>query len=148
MRKQQSASMYPYVTVGKTYNGQGYGIEAKNSGNGLARVESYKIHIGKQYFDDWTDVLNTIAPEVKTINYSLISTSGNIRNQMISPGEIKNLIFLKWTDETRKLEPAFQNLEVEICYSSLLGDHWVISDGIPNEISQSCQVNLSEEFNP
>ena len=148
MRKQQSASMYPYVTVGKTYNGQGFGIEAKNSGNGLARIDSYKIHDGEKYFSDWTDVLNTLAPEVMSINYSLISTAGNIRNQMISPGEVKNLIFLKWTDETRKLEPAFQNLEVEICYSSLLGDHWVITEGIPAQIIQQCPLKASEEFNP
>lgn len=148
MRTQQSASMYPYVTVGKTYTGKGYGIEVKNSGNGLARINSYKIHIGDNYFKDWSDILAQLAPEVKNIDYSLISTSGNIRNQMIGPGETKTLIFLQWTPETEALEKSFQNLEVAICYSSLLGKNWIIKDKIPIENDEACAIVTSEEFNP
>jgi hypothetical protein len=148
MRTQQSANMYPYVTVGKTYNGKGFGIEVENSGNGLARIDSYKIHLEDNYFEDWSDILSSLAPEAKNIDYSLISTAGNIRNKMISPGETKNLIFLKWTPETRILEKRFRYLKVEICYSPLLGEHWTITNEIPLKIMDKCNIVPSEEFNP
>ena len=38
MRIQQKANMYPYITVGWTFSGQGFGVELKNSGNGLAKI--------------------------------------------------------------------------------------------------------------
>lgn len=148
MRTQQSANMYPYVTIGKTYTGQGYGIEVENSGNGLARIDSYKIRLGNYYFKDWADVLKRLAPETKSIDYSLISTAGNIRNKMISPGETKTLIFLTWTPETRALEREFRNLEVEICYSSLLEEYWSIKNDIPIKKKDECKIIKAEEFNP
>ena len=85
-------------------------------------------------------------PEAKNVNYSLIDTSGNIRNQMISPGESKILIFIKWTDETRILEKRLQNMEIKICYESLLKDYWYIDSNIPNKIETSCIINKDEEF--
>lgn len=148
MRTQQSASMYPCVTVGKTYTGRGYGIEVENSGNGLARIDSYKIRLDGYYFENWSAILKSLAPEAKGIDYSLISTAGNIRNKMISPGETKNLIFLQWTPETRVLEKTFKNLKVEICYSSLLGENWIIKDEIPIRNEGRCTIVESEEFNP
>ena len=122
MRVQQEATMYPYLTIGGTYTKDGFGVELKNSGNGLAKINSYKIFLNNAYFKDWQDVVNTAMPEAKNINYSLINTSGNIRNQMISPGESKTLIFIKWTDETRILEKRLQNMKVKICYESMLKD--------------------------
>ncbi len=93
MRKQQSARLHPYVAVGKTYNSRGFRIEAKNSGNGLARINSYKIHTNQNYYKDWFDILNNLTPDLQGIDYGLMSTSGNIRDQIISTGEIKYLIF-------------------------------------------------------
>ncbi len=43
MRIQQKASMFPYLTVSRIYNSEGFGIRIKNSGNGLARIDSYQV---------------------------------------------------------------------------------------------------------
>ena len=40
MREQQKATMYPYLTLGWVYNSDGFGVELKNSGNGLAKINS------------------------------------------------------------------------------------------------------------
>lgn len=147
MRTQQKASMYPYVTLGWSYTGEGFGIELKNSGNGLAKVNSYKVFNDSIYFREWLDVIKHYYPEAKGIDYSLFNSDGNIRDQMISPGEKKRLIFLKWTDETRELEKRIgQTLKISICYSSLLDESWILEDRAPKQIDSPCEIQVAQEF--
>ncbi|RMB58508.1 hypothetical protein EAX61_09380 [Dokdonia sinensis] len=146
MRTQQKASMYPYLTVGMSYNSEGFGYILKNSGNGLAKIDSYKVANDTLYFRDWFDVLQTVMPEAQGIDYSIINTAGNIRRQMITPGEEVNLIFLKWTTETRILEKRVRDLKIVICYASLLDEHWMIEDGLPIDLDTSCTITMEEEF--
>ncbi|TMM57204.1 hypothetical protein FEE95_11995 [Maribacter algarum] len=146
MRTQQKALMFPYLTLGKIYNSDGFGIRLKNSGNGLAKINSYKIHNDSMYFKDWEQVVQILAPEAKNINYSIIKTSGGIQDEIITPDEDLNLIFLQWTDETRKLEKTIKSLKIEICYSSLLDDYWTVQGKVPVESSKKCRVDLEMEF--
>lgn len=146
MRAQQKATMYPYLTIGYTYNSKGFGIELKNSGNGLAKINSYKVFNDSAYFKDWLHIIRTYMPESKKTGYSNIITSGNIRNLMISPNETKKLIFINWNDETRILHSRLENLEVSISYESLLNEYWIIEDGIPAKIESKSRINKDEEF--
>lgn len=146
MRTQQKASMYPYLTFNWSYTGKGFGIELKNSGNGLARITSYKVYNDSIYFRNWIDVLKHYMPEAKTIGYASISTAGNIRDQMIPPGETKQLIFIKWSEEARILETRTRDLKVSISYSSLLDEHWVVNDGIPKQVEEPMVFKVSQEF--
>jgi len=146
MRTQQKASMYPYLTMGMSYNSEGFGFVVKNSGNGLAKINSYKVANDTIHFRDWFDVLQTVMPEAQNIDYSIINTEGNIRKQMITPGEEVNLIFLKWTPETRILEKRIQDLKIEICYASLLEEHWKIEDGVPTDLEKPCDIEMEKEF--
>lgn len=146
MRIQQKASMYPYLTLGWSFNGEGFGIELKNSGNGLAKINSYKVFNDSIYFREWLDVLKTYMPDAKTINYGSISTSGNIRNQMIAPGETKKLIFIKWNEESRILQPKLENIKINISYESLLGENWILEDGIPEQIEKPRAYIIEQEF--
>ncbi len=146
MRIQQKATMYPYLTIGKVYNAEGFGITLKNSGNGLARVNSYQVYYEGTFLKDWEEVLKKLAPEATGIDYSIISTVGNIRNEMITPNEKVNLIFLQWTPETRALLEQFENLQVKLCYASLLDEHWIIEKDIPKEINKVCEIMEENEF--
>lgn len=146
MRTQQKATMYPYLTLGWTYNGDGFGIELKNSGNGLAKVNSYKVFNDSIYFKEWLDVLTTYMPEAKTIDYGMITTSGNIREQMISPGETKRLIFVRWNEESRILQPRLDGIKITLCYESLLGENWIVEKGIPREVEKPCKILVEQEF--
>lgn len=147
MRDQQKAIMFPYLTTDMTYNGEGFGFRLKNSGNGLARVYSYQIYNDSIYFKDWFEVIEHYMPEAKEIDYGIISTVGNIRNEMIIPRDQMTLFFLKWTPETRILESRVKDLKVRICYSSLLHDHWLLEDGVPVELEEPAFVDMKKEFN-
>lgn len=147
MHTQQKATMYPYVTVGMSYSSNGFGVILKNSGNGLARINSYQIYSGDVYFNDWLEAAQYIAPDLASgIDYGNISTAGNVRDQMIAPGEEKRLIFFAWSPTTRELEKLIYKMKIRICYSSLLEEHWVINELTPEEIDRPCEFDPSREF--
>lgn len=146
MRTQQKAAMFPYLTVGKQYNAEGFGIRLENNGNGLAKVHSYQIYNDSIYFRDWFDVIATYAPEAKNINYNIMSTDGSLRNQIITPLEKVNLISLQWTAETRVLEQRLADLKIKICYSSLLDEYWILEEEAPVKINSPCPIQMEREF--
>lgn len=146
LRTQQKALMYPYVTGGIFYSGEGFGFRIKNSGNGLARVTSYQLFNDKRHFKDWLEAINYYMPEADSINYGIIQTAGNIRNEMLIPKEEISLFFLKWTPETRILQKRIGDLKISICYSSLLDEHWIMENGTPVAVDSPCKIDLTKEF--
>lgn len=148
MQSQQKAIMYPYLTSGMSYNGEGFGFILKNSGNGLAKINSYQVYNDSLYFNDWFEAVEYYMPEAKEINYGIVKTVGNIKDQMITPRDEVFLFFLKWTPETRILEKRVKDLKVRICYSSLLEDHWLLENDIPTQIDEPCRIDTRKEFNP
>ncbi len=146
MRTQQKAIMYPFLTTGLTYSSEGFGFKLKNSGNGLAKVNSYQVFNDSIYFNSWFEAIEFYMPEATEINYGIVNTVGNIRDEMITPRDQVYLFFLKWTPETRILEKRVKGLQVRICYSSLLGDHWLLENGVPTEIEKPCKIDMNKEF--
>lgn len=134
LTQQLKASMYPYVTNSKFYNSEGYGIRVKNSGNGLAKIESYQVKVGKKIFTDWKKLISELTPDL-VITYSDVKTSGNIEGEILTPNEEVVVIFFNWTEDTRRFQKNFDNLEVEIVYSSLLDEKWENITGTPVLIS-------------
>ena len=145
MRSQQKASMYPYLTIGRAYNSSGFGVEVKNSGNGIAKINSYQVYNDSIYFKDWFDLITKLCPDCEGIDYG-IAGSTNIQNQMITPGEEVRLFFVKWTEETRKLERKISDFTVRVCYSSLLDDHWKVEGEGPIQLEKPCEVIVDREF--
>ena len=146
MRNQQKVSVYPYLTLGPFFNGNGFGIYVRNSGMGLAKINSYQVFNDDKYFKNWQEVMDFYAPEGHGINYNVMS-SNSIKDEMIIPKERVDIIRLPWNDETRKLAEKFANLKVKICYSSLLEDHWMIElQGKAEAIENPCEVNEQKEF--
>lgn len=145
MRIQQKATMYPYLSISKTYNSEGFGFVVKNSGNGLARINSYQVFNDSIFFRSWFDVVKTSLPDSK-IDYSMVKTAGNIRNEMLTPNEKVFLIFFKWTPETRAFESYFNDLKVTICYSSLLEENWLVSINKSSFLIDDCKLSIEKEF--
>lgn len=146
MQVQQKANMYPHLTIGKVYNGRGFGIELKNSGNGLAWINSYQVFNDSIYFRDWMDVVQTLVPQTSKINYNVFGTTGSLRNKILTPNEEVELIFFRWTPETRLLEKYMSDLNIKLCYSSLLKEYWELSDEVPVALNGPCEIEMSKEF--
>ena len=146
---QQKALMYPYLSIERGYNGEGFGLYLKNNGNGLARIHDYRVFNDSTYFKNWFELFEFYAPDSIKIGYDIIRTDGGMINRVVSPGEECRLIFLIWNENTRLLEKKMRDIQVEICYSSLIDDHWSISLGdAPSEINKPCIQSTEKAFRP
>ncbi|MEM6964293.1 MAG: hypothetical protein AAF573_05975 [Bacteroidota bacterium] len=146
MQTQQKVSLFPYLTVGIFFGADGFGFYLKNSGTGLAKINSYQIFDGENYFKDWTEVIDYYLPEGHHIDYGIMSSNG-IQDEMITPEERITLCKLQWTEESRLLQQRIGNLKIKICYSSLLDNYWQVN--IDNErvaLSEPCESDEGREF--
>lgn len=147
LRIQQRATMYPYVTVHRQYSSKGFGIVVKNSGNGLAHINSQVVMLGTSYIQDWMEIGSILGIDTEEIGYHNMQINGSLKNQMIAPGEEKRLIFLSWNETSRKIEPHIEKIEVKISYSSLLDEHWITLDGQPTKVESIQPIRMDQEFN-
>ncbi len=146
MRSEQRLSAFPYLSISKFYSGKGFGLRVKNSGTGLALIKSYKIRAGDNYFQSWQEVIDHYAPEGHSINYGIMSTNG-LQDEVLTPNEEVILFEVQWTEESRALSQEVDDLEIRVCYASLLEDYWVVkSDKGRIQLSGPCKPNLKEEF--
>ncbi|MEM7573696.1 MAG: hypothetical protein AAF433_12375 [Bacteroidota bacterium] len=139
MRSQQKASLYPYLTIGQSYNEVGYGLYLHNKGIGPASINSFQVFDNSQYFTNWLELANHYLPDSLSLGYDVMRMN-NIQNTIISPGEKIELVYANWTPASRLLQSQLGDLDFMLCYSSLLGDHWTIKGyGKPESINESCE---------
>ncbi|MEL6863297.1 MAG: hypothetical protein AAFP19_02710 [Bacteroidota bacterium] len=146
MRSQQKVSLFPYLTISEFYNSEGFGIRIKNNGTGLAKINSFQVFNDQQYFDTWLQVADAYSLEEDTINYGIMQSNG-IKDEIITPNEKVVLVYLDWTKATRDLPSRLTDLNIKICYSSLLNDYWLITnDETRMELDAPCKVDEEKEF--
>lgn len=146
MRSQQKVSLFPYLTISEFYNSEGFGIRVKNSGTGLAKINSFQVFNDQQYFDNWLEVADAYSLEGDTINYGIMQSNG-IKDEIITPNEKVVLVYVDWTKATQNLPTRLNNLNIKICYSSLLDDFWLITkDNVRTELDAPCIKEEEKEF--
>lgn len=146
MRQQQKANMYPYLSLSNDYSGEGFGLSIRNSGSGLARINSVQLTDGEQHFRNWLDVIQTYLPDSLQFGYDLLRAN-TLNDRILIPGEEMELFFVQWTPATRMLEEDFRDLDMIICYSSLLDDYWELRGGKHHTLNGPCEQERSKEFN-
>ena len=136
LRSQQEAMVYPHLWVGENYSGQGFAYNVNNSGTGLAIIENYSIRMDGSEYSDWLEIVNAVMPEGHSIDYGIVRST-NITNQVLTPNQEETLFGIRWNDETRQLVDRVGEIEITICYRSLLGQSWVVSNTteVPKEIA-------------
>ncbi|MEL7423957.1 MAG: hypothetical protein AAFN81_13235 [Bacteroidota bacterium] len=145
MRQQQKATMFPFVTASRTYNNDGFRLEVRNSGTGLAKINSVLITDGEKYYTNWLEVIEAYLPDSLVFGYDKLKMN-TINGLIITPNESVNLFSVFWSPATRMLEERTRNLQLIICYSSLLDDHWKLEDGVQEPISEPCERIEEREF--
>ena len=145
MRIQQEAAIYPHLVAGPSYDGDGFGLRLKNSGTGLAQIESMKVWTEEIYFSNWIEVMDHFLPEGHNVGYNMMNAT-DINQMIVSPGEVVNLMRLPWTDTTRILLKHIQEIQYEICYCSLLGKCWKVHSELRKPVPATCFFEEGKEF--
>lgn len=129
IRKQQYASVLPYLEMLNSWQGSSYRLVLTNNGVGPAFIENMRIIYGDSTFQ--SDPANFLNNVVKNDEISF-SYSNLTKGRLIPPGEniyllegndsISSIKLWSWfsgSDTTRVVNP-----EIEINYSSVYGETW------------------------
>lgn len=133
MREQQSAMVWPYLTVDKNYSGRGFSFEAKNNGTGPAIIKSMEVRYRDTLMADYDELLDAIKPNRK-IGYDILRM-GDLNETVMKAGEEREVFNMPWNDETREMSKEMMYVTVKVCYCSVLGDCWVF-DSKENSITE------------
>lgn len=145
MRQQQKVSVYPHLTLWRNYNSEGFGVNIKNSGTGLATINSIQLTDGERYFKDWPDLVAHYLPDSLAFGYDKMRVN-TLNGEVLTPGEEVKLFSVKWSPAIRKFEQKSRDLTMRICYSSLLNDSWLLENDQRQELSSPCRRIEEKEF--
>lgn len=144
-RKQQYASVLPYLELWNSSNKSSYRLILVNNGIGPAFIEEIKIHFNDSvYLLDPANFYKEVIQKQDTISFGY----SNIRKgRLIPSGDDINLVAVqKDSLNAKKLWSWFSgddpnrasNIEIEIMYSSVYGEKWLLkrnSDAGPVQIN-------------
>lgn len=145
MRTQQEASVWPYVVMEQQYSGEGFAIEAANKGLGPAKIESFRVWAkGKPVFG-LNEIFEVLIGEDHGITYNDFSVN-DINKSVLEPRYRKPLFRLKWTEKTREVQKRLSMMNVEIIYSSILGECWKLTLREQNTPCECPKIKEEEQF--
>ncbi|MEM9931195.1 MAG: hypothetical protein AAF840_15360 [Bacteroidota bacterium] len=145
MRVQQRVSVYPHLTLWRNYSSEGFGVYIKNSGTGLASINSMQLTDGERFFNNWLDVVDHYLPDSLAFGYDRMLMD-NLNGEIVTPGEERRLLFLRWTPTIRKFEEDTRHLTMRVCYSSLLNQSWLLENKERTALDHPCPRIEEQEF--
>jgi hypothetical protein len=138
---QFAATIWPYLSVGTTYDSGGETIEVANDGVGPALVRSAQLYVDGHKVRAWNDYIKAIArdPELRrlfiraqtaiqsgsaghaTITMSSIGPSSTLR-----PGEARTLLKISLPFSVPLRAMVKHVVALDLCYCSLNGSCWTL----------------------
>jgi len=131
--QQNKATTWPHLYVGRSVSfdrGNTDGIPNMcniliiNQGNGPAIIEKVVMRLDGNEVERWNDFYK-LAKVPSDIN--CFQNNSPLRNRVIKPAETIELI--SWYDHPQLIKyiyPKLKDLELEICYRSVLNEYWTI----------------------
>jgi len=146
MRSQQKASLYPHLQISEQYGPDGFAIEAKNKGIGPAKIESLRVLVEGVPQVNLPDVFDKLLGLNHSINWN-IYTVNTINYLVLEPSYDKPLFRVEWNEDSRELIKHLNDFEIEVIYSSLLGDCWKVNfRETPEECDCPTDIDEDEQF--
>ncbi|MEM9173087.1 MAG: hypothetical protein AAGA84_10320 [Pseudomonadota bacterium] len=126
-RDMAKAEAWPFLSVGPSYNSEGFSLLAVNKGVGPARIRDFVVSLrGKPVENLDQMILDVLGPE-EAFSYDRYR-SGLASSAVVSAGETLNIFWVDWDPASRKLSNVLQaDLEISICYCSVYDDCWQAS---------------------
>ena len=116
------------------YSGEGFAVEAANKGLGPSKIESVRVWVKGKKVNELNDIFEELLGPDHGITYNDFTVNG-INRMVLEPGYDKPLFRLKWSDATREIQRQLYAINIEVVYSSILGDCWKLS---LKEANQPC----------
>ncbi len=129
IRREQRASVWPYLEVGASVEASRFEIRVRNTGVGPARVHAAAVSVEGETVSDWADLLRRAGSDAEEpgFYYSLI------RGRVL-PRDSESEVIFRVTDasgeaasaliESLSREMMAGRLDVTVCYCSVYEECW------------------------
>ncbi|HHL43442.1 MAG TPA: hypothetical protein ENJ42_07490 [Hellea balneolensis] len=129
IRKQTSASVWPYVQFGvENFDPETQTmlvrVSLKNSGVGPAKLKGMRIALGDRVMKNWEQLLKTAVPDEKPL-----FVYGFTNNRVMAANDQIDILLIKDPEYAQKVLGNLQtsNLNFEYCYCSIFEECWLVN---------------------
>lgn len=150
---QFAATIWPYLSVGTTYEDNGETIEVTNDGVGPALVRSAQLRVDGRVVPAWNDYLRILAQDRQlrgiflrtrdavlagSAPHAMISTSSIGPSSTLRPGESHTLLKIALAGTVPTSLLMKHSVAIDFCYCSLNGSCWILH-AMPGRINPDPQ---------
>jgi hypothetical protein len=150
---QFAATIWPYLSVGTTYNADGETIEVSNDGVGPALVRSAQLQVDGKVVRSWNEYVERLAsdPELLPIfrrtqaavlsgsaSKTTLSMSSIGPSTTLRPGQTDTLLKISLAGSIPTGVLTKHPITIDLCYCSLNGTCWLLH-AAPGKISPDPQ---------
>jgi hypothetical protein len=136
-RNQERAMVWPHVSAGSRYSGEGYSFVAANKGLGPALVRSVRLRVDGEVSADWSQVLDQVLGEAHGYGWEVIQVN-DLADTILAAAESRVMFAIPWDERTRAAFDGKQRIEAEICYCSFLDECWISTSGLDHTRVEDC----------
>lgn len=136
-RNQERAMVWPHVSAGSRYSGEGYSFVAENKGLGPALVRSVRLRVDGEPSADWSRVLDRMLGEAHGYGWEVIQVN-DLADTILAAAESRVMFAIPWDERTRAAFDGKQRIEAEICYCSFLDECWISAPGLDHSRVDTC----------
>ncbi|HLY03999.1 MAG TPA: hypothetical protein VKR56_16055 [Candidatus Cybelea sp.] len=144
-----AATIWPYLSVGTTYDAGGETIEVTNDGVGPALVRSAQLSVDGRKVGAWNDYIEALArdPELRNLflraqaavqagpaGHATITLSSIGPSSTLRPGESRTLLRISLPFSVPLHAMLKHAIVLDFCYCSLNGSCWTLHT-IPGQIN-------------
>jgi hypothetical protein len=126
-RQQVRAQVWPYLVMGSSNADGQYEVFVENKGVGPAVVQSVQVLVEGKPVSSWNQMMKSFAfnPQERYVQSTL-------NGMVLSPGDVRHWIRFRNSADIVGFLTDWEHykVQVRICYSSSLGDNWLLVQGL------------------
>jgi hypothetical protein len=147
-RQQVRAQVWPYLVMGSSNADGQYEVFFENKGVGPAIVQSVQVFANGKPVSGWKQMMKLFGFEPKEGFFQ-----STLNGMVLSPGDTRHWIRFQNAADVVAFLTDWERykVKVRICYSSSLGDNWLMVQGLslperPREVSSCPKIPATEQF--
>ncbi|MBP6596457.1 MAG: hypothetical protein KA187_00520 [Arenimonas sp.] len=136
-RNQERAMVWPHVTAGPSFSGQGFALEARNKGLGPALVRDVQLQLDGRDVADVPALMDALLGPGHGYGWDKLRAS-DLENTVLAANEAVVLLAVPWDGRIRDVFASGGRVGARICYCSFLDECWISRGGLDHERVDRC----------
>lgn len=136
-RNQERAMVWPHVSAGPRYSGDGFAFVAGNKGLGPALVHHVELRVDGQPVDGWSGVLDRLLGEGHGYGWDRLRAN-DVAGTILAADESRVMFEVRWDERIRAAFGEGNRVSAVLCYCSFLDECWLSGEDLRHQPVDAC----------